>query len=259
MKKACSSRLIPPAPFFLLGEGGAKAPSPSRERGLGVRRIGILLLVGALCGCDESPKVMPNTVSNVITGEDKPSQISHNTSMNFSSEGMLRAILHAGRVETYETKHYTWLDSGVKVDFYNSEGLHSSVLTSLTARVNSTNNNMTAYGHVHIVSDSGTTVDTDSLEWTNQSQTVHSDAPVHIVEKNGRVTDGIGFESDQGLAHYRILHPVIEAPTSTYEQSTGTNRPSLKPEQPIIPGARAMNGTPGFSLPNITDTLGKKK
>src|SRR5205807_366220 len=30
-----SGCLIPPAPFSLLGEGGAKDPSPSRERGLG--------------------------------------------------------------------------------------------------------------------------------------------------------------------------------------------------------------------------------
>ena len=53
----------------------------------------------------------------------------------------------------------------------------------------------------------GTTVDTDSLEWDNKAQTIHSDAPVHIVEKDGRVTDGIGFESDQNLEHYHIMRP----------------------------------------------------
>ena len=46
---------------------------------------------------------------------------------NFSASGVLRAILHAGRVQTFETKRYTWLDSSVRVDFYNKDGIHSSV------------------------------------------------------------------------------------------------------------------------------------
>jgi LPS export ABC transporter protein LptC len=226
-----------------------------------LKACAIALITTTISGCDESPKVMPNTVNVIGFGADKPSQISYNTSMNFSNAGMLRAILHAKRVETYDTKHYTWLDSGVRVDFYDREGLHSSVLTSLTARVNSINNNMTAYGHVHIVSDSGTTVDTDSLEWINQTQIIHSDAPVHIVEKNGRITNGIGFESDQNLAHYQILRPTIEAPSGTF-QPNGTTSPnsstSLRPAQPLIPGAGAIpgsnNGRTELRLPSIQDT-----
>ncbi len=201
------------------------------------------MLSYALLGCDEGPKVMPSTANAPITGADKPGQVSYNTSMNFSASGILRAILHAGRVETFETKHYTWLDSNVRVDFYNKEGVHSSVLTSRSARVNTLNNNMTAYDHVHILSDSGTTVDTDSLEWENQAQLIHSDAPVHIVEKSGRVTDGIGFESDQNLEHYHILHPTIVAPAGTFESHKPSEN-SLKPPSPEVPGAHAMQAAP---------------
>jgi LPS export ABC transporter protein LptC len=193
-----------------------------------------------LFGCDESPKVAPSTAPAPL-GANKPATVSYNTSMNFSSEGVLRAILHAGRVQTYEMKQYTWLDSGVRVDFYNGSGLHSSVLTSQSAEVNSTNNNMTAYGHVHIVSDSGTTVDTDSLQWDNKTQHVQSAAPVHIVEKNGRTTDGIGFESDQNLEHYHILHPTIIAPTGSYQTPGPRNQP---PQLQTVPGAGAMQQQP---------------
>ena len=202
-----------------------------------------LVILALFLGCDEGPKVMPSTANAPITGADKPGQVSYNTSMNFSASGVLRAILHAGRVQTYETKRYTWLDSSVRVDFYNKDGLHSSVLTSLTARVNTTNNNMTAYGHVHIISDSGTTVDTDSLEWDNKSQTIHSDAPVHIVEKDGRVTDGIGFESDQNLEHYHIMRPIIVAPNGTFETRKSSEN-ELKPLTPEVPGAGAMKSAP---------------
>ena len=205
------------------------------------RLIPLCLLFSVLVGCDESPKVAPST-ANIPLGTEA-AQVSYNTSMNFSSDGQLRAILHAGRVQTFEMKHETLLDSGVRVDFYDREGLHSSVLTSLRARVNSMNNDMTAYGHVHIVSDSGATVDTDSLLWDNRSQTVHSDAPVHIVEKNGRVTDGIGFESDQNLEHYHILRPTILAPSSTFGAQT-SQRDALRPATHPVPGAGAMQQQP---------------
>ncbi|MFI5200920.1 MAG: LPS export ABC transporter periplasmic protein LptC [Candidatus Kapaibacterium sp.] len=213
----------------------------------------ILIVMAVFMGCDESPKVMPSAAPAPL-GANKPATVSFNTSMNFSSEGVLRAILHAGRVQTYETKQYTWLDSGVRVDFYKGDGLHSSVLHSQSAEVNSTNNNMTAYGHVHIVSDSGTTVDTDSLQWDNKTQEVQSDAPVHIVEKNGRVTDGIGFESDQNLDHYHIMHPTIIAPTGSYQTPTPGSRNMPPPQLQTVPGAGAMQQSP-LGLP--VDTVAK--
>ncbi len=205
-----------------------------------IRCVLACLFLSLFISCDEGPKVAPSTAAEPL-GANEAAQVSYNTSMIFSSDGLLRAILHAGRVEAFETRHYTWLDSGVRVDFYNNEGEHSSVLTSQSARVNSINNDMTAYGHVRIVSDSGTTVNTDSLLWDNKSQMVHSDAPVHIVEKNGRTTDGIGFESDQNLAHYHILHPTIIAPSGTFSTSHGTPAP---PAQPYIPGSNAMQQQP---------------
>jgi LPS export ABC transporter protein LptC len=228
-----------------------------RGSGIGYRWKAILfcLALGCsfLCGCDESPKVMPSAAPTPL-GANKPATVSYNTSMNFSSDGVLRAILHAGRVQTYDTKQYTWLDSGVRVDFYKGDGLHSSVLHSQSAEVNSTNNNMTAYGHVHIVSDSGTTVDTDSLQWDNKTQEVQSAAPVHIVEKNGRTTDGIGFESDQNLDHYHIMHPTIIAPTGSYQMQPSGSRNMPLPQLQTVPGAGAMQQSP-LGLP--VDTVAK--
>lgn len=215
-----------------------------------------------LAGCHESPKISPGTTATPVNG-DKPAQISYQTSMNFSSDGLLRAILHAGRVQTFEFQHYTWLDSGVRVDFYNGRGEHSSILTSLRAKVNANNNNMTAYGHVQIVSDSGTIVNTDSLDWDNKTQTIHSNSAVHIVEKDGRTTDGIGFESDQNLEHYHILHTTIIAPSSGFQtRRSGSGDNDLKPQSPAIPGAGAMNPPklqPLTLTPSKLDSVSSKK
>jgi LPS export ABC transporter protein LptC len=222
----------------------------------------IVAALFAIAGCDESPKVSPSASGTAVNG-DKPAQVSYKTSMNFSSDGLLRAILHAGRVQTFDLQHYSLLDSGVKVDFYNGTGVHSSILTSDRAKVNSTNNNMTAYGHVHIVSDSGTIVDTDSLDWDNKSQTIHSTAAVHIVEKDGRTTDGIGFESDQNLANYHILHTTIVAPSSGFQQRSGQpDENDLKPEEQAVPGGGGINPPvlqPLMSIPAKPDSERLKK
>jgi LPS export ABC transporter protein LptC len=215
----------------------------------------LLLLLLGLIACNEAPKVLPSTVkqtTNGVIGSDKPSQVSYNTSMNFTSDGRLNAILNAGRVEQYDLKHITWLDSGVKVDFYNRDGRHSSRLTSDKALIEFTTNNMTAYGHVHIVSDSGTIVDTDSLEWHNKEATLHSNSPVHIVEKNGRTTDGVGFESDQNLEHYKIMHPVIMTPSEGFQGQQRRPGNSMQPPTTVVPGAGAFGNQPKVIMPDST-------
>lgn len=210
-----------------------------------------LLALLLLVGCEDSEKVQPVSVAGAL---DRPAQISYNTTMTFSAEGIIKAVLHARKVRTYEDQRYTYLDSGVRVEFFDRLGKHSTTLTSQSASINLSTNDMTAYTNVHIVSDSGTVVDTDSLQWLNRDQRLHSDSHVRIAEKNGRVTTGIGFDGDQNLTHYSILRPTIEAPAETW--STGA-RPSLKPEQQEIPGSRAFAPQPQLQL-GIPDSSNKR-
>src|SRR5205823_1227780 len=111
-------------------------------------------------------------------------------------------------------------------------GKHSSVLTSHRAFIDDNTKNMTAYDSVKVLSDSGTLVETDSLLWDNGTHKMHSDAYVRITEKSGRITRGHGFESDQDLVNYKILLPIIDAPSSTFENMN--NRPTFSsPTQPL--------------------------
>jgi LPS export ABC transporter protein LptC len=149
--------------------------------------------------------------------------------MSFSSDGKVRAVMNARGVRVFEQKRYTLLDSAVHVDFFDGDANHSSVLTSHRAYIDDNTKNMTAYDSVRVLSDSGTLVETDSLLWDNLTHKLHSDAFVRITEKSGRITRGHGFESDQDLVNYKILLPIIDAPSSTFEN---------------------MNRTPSFSSPS---------
>ncbi len=183
-----------------------------------LRRTKVLLAMTTifiLSSCT-SNEIKPNTAPLAST-DDLPSQISAHTRMSFSSGGKIRAVMNAKGVRTFEQKRYTLLDSSVHVDFFDRDANHSSVLTSRRAFIDDNTKNMTAYDSVRVLSDSGTLVETDSLLWDNATHKLRSDAFVRITEKTGRITRGHGFESDQDLINYKILLPIIDAPSSTFE------------------------------------------
>lgn len=196
--------------------------------------LALLLLVA----CGQDPKLQPG-ITGIINPEEQPTQVSYNTTLHFSSEGKQRATLLAGRIRVYDRRKQTVLDSSVRVDFFDKQGKHSSALTARWANINDVTRMMVAYDSVKIVSDSGTTVYTDSLTWDNQTQRISSPAFVRIVEKNGRVTTGHGFESDQTLSNYKILRTTIVAPGSSLEDMSPrsaprTNAPIGSPSAPLF-------------------------
>ena len=200
----------------------------------------VMPLILNSCGSNE---VKPNTAS-LTSSDDLPTQTSAHTRMAFSSDGKIRAVMNATGVRVFEQRRYTLLDTSVRVDFFDRESNHSSVLTSRRAFIDDNTKNMTAYDSVQVRSDSGTVVETDSLLWDNLLHRLHSDAFVKISEKSGRTTRGHGFESDQDLINYKILYPLIDAPSTTFENMNGSPAFS-SPGSPSNP----LNGPQPFSLP----------
>jgi len=198
-----------------------------------------LLFMFFLASCS-SNEVKPSTAP-LTSSDELPSQTSAHTRMTFSSDGKVRAVMHAFGVRMFEQKRYTLLDSAVHVDFFDRDGDHSSVLTSHRAFIDDNTKNMTAYDSVKILSDSGTLVETDSLLYDNATHKMHSDAFVRITEKTGRITRGHGFESDQDLINYKILLPIIDAPSNTFDNLNGP--------APLTSPGHNLEMTPSLPLP----------
>lgn len=180
----------------------------------------------------EGDEVKPDLLPVAITKE-VPTQTSWNARLSFSTDGVVRGVLSARRVRVYETQRKTILDSNIKVDFFGADSKHTSVLTASWAHINDASKDMTAFDSVKIRSDNGVLVETDSLVWFNQTRKVRSDAFVRITEKNGRITTGMGFESDQDLINYHILRPVIVAPSSAFQNSNASPTFNYSPAPPI--------------------------
>jgi LPS export ABC transporter protein LptC len=163
-------------------------------------RVVACLLLSLLVGsCEE--KLRPSLVP---VQDELPSQESWRSRVIFSDSAHVKAILWAGHIAVYATGHFTLLDDSVHVDFYNERGEHASTLTARRGKVDDLTDNFEAHENVVVVSDSGTTLRTDRLYWTNADRTIHTDAYVDIVSPTEHIS-GTGMISDEALKKYKIF------------------------------------------------------
>ncbi|HTK81688.1 MAG TPA: LPS export ABC transporter periplasmic protein LptC [Bacteroidota bacterium] len=169
----------------------------------------LLVLVVILTACEE--RIKPSVATGL--GRDLPSQESWNAKITFTDSGKVTGILRAGHIASYTEKKYTLLDSNIIVDFYDDHQQHTSTLTAKRGKVIDVTNDFEAHDHVVVVSDSGTTLKTDELYWTNATRKVHTPAYVEITSPKEQL-QGHGFESDQDLKHYTIFKVTGKAKTN---------------------------------------------
>ncbi|MBI5472000.1 MAG: LPS export ABC transporter periplasmic protein LptC [Ignavibacteriae bacterium] len=153
-----------------------------------------------LCSCEE--KLKPSVVP--LPNSEIPSQESWNSTITFSDSARLKAILWAGHIARFSTQRMTILSESIRVDFYDQDQRHSSLLTARRGRVNDATQDFAAFGNVVVVSDSGTTLKTDSLFWNNANRKITTQSFVDISSPSEHIM-GQGMESDQGLKNYKIF------------------------------------------------------
>jgi len=166
---------------------------------------GFLLLHFA--GCEG--KVKP-PVTNLELGQEVPSQESWNATITFTDSGRVTGILRAGHIVDYAMKKLTYLDSMISVDFYDDSMRHTSVLTAQRGIVNNATQDLEAHENVVVVSDSGSTLRSESLFWTSRTQKIHTPDYVEITTPTEKI-QGHGFESDRSLKNRKIFRVTGQA------------------------------------------------
>ncbi len=163
----------------------------------------ILLFVSVFVFACSDDKIKPKLI-NIGEEQSVPTQESWDSKIVFSENGDLKAILYSDHISVFEDKKFTLLD-GVKIDFFDNDGKHTSVLTSKSGKVEDDTQNMYAIDSVVAVSDSGRTLLTDELIWINKTKKIKTDKFVTILDKEEKI-EGYGFESDQSLENYVIYN-----------------------------------------------------
>jgi LPS export ABC transporter protein LptC len=168
-------------------------------------RFGIAALL-LIAGCGE--KINPSV--QTLPESSLPSQESWRSTVYFTDSARIKAVLWAGHIADFQSRRITLLDDSVHVDFFDTQGRHTSLLTARRGKVDDATQDFVAYEDVVVVSDSGSTMKTDSLFWTNADRTIHTNAFVDITSPTEHIM-GQGLVSDQDLKNYRIFRVTGQA------------------------------------------------
>lgn len=160
----------------------------------------ICLAVPAL-GCQGQP------ASTSSGGEDRiPDQEARDFTLTESSEGKKTWTLWASYAAMYHDRNVVDARE-VRIEFFDAEQRRFSTLVADRGLVFQRTNDLEARGNVRVTTESGVTMETDSLRWLNATGKIVSDAYVRVT-RQGDVVTGYGFESDPNLDHFNITRQV---------------------------------------------------
>ena len=147
------------------------------------------------------------SVENMNSRDGLPDQESWGVNIILTDQGIIRAKVESGHLEKYNAKEFILLNNDVKVDFFDANENHTSVLTSQQAEVDQKSNDMKAFGNVVVVSDSGITLYSETLSWKSKDEKLQTKEEIMITTLDNDTLYGIGFESDSDLKNWQIIEP----------------------------------------------------
>jgi LPS export ABC transporter protein LptC len=171
-----------------------------------------IIFILFIAGCSND-NVKP-TINTSLKSSELPSQESWNSTIVFSDSGKTKAILTTGHLRAFDQLQETLFDDGLKVDFYDTNMVKTSTITSQRGKVNDATKDLYAIDSVVAVNDSGTVLKTQELEFRNNDQKIVSDKFVTIISPKETI-QGYGFESDRSLRNYVIYNITYVTRTDT--------------------------------------------
>jgi len=160
----------------------------------------IWIAVSAL-GCQGEP------ASTSSGGEVQiPDQEARDFTLTESSEGKKSWTLWASYAAMYNDRNLVDAKE-VRIEFFDAKQQRFSTLVADRGLVFQRTNDLEARGNVRVTTETGVTMETDSLRWLNATGKIVSDAYVRVT-REGDVVTGYGFESDPNLDHFNITRQV---------------------------------------------------
>lgn len=161
----------------------------------------VVIIVAVMISCSNNGSEDDQKTSTI----EFPDQESWNSTLTITKDGQKVSIVQAAYYKKFSTKNIAYISEGLQADFFNDKGQHTSILTSQGGEVNDLDQDMIAYGNVIVVSDSGTTLHSDTLKWDNERQKIISEIPVMITSGTDTLY-GDTFISDPSLENYELTN-----------------------------------------------------
>ncbi len=168
-----------------------------------VQIVLLLALTTALCvSCEDSSTTV---VSHPTNPEVVPTMTTSDVQTVISDSGMTRYRIAAplwNMFEEAKEPHWTF-PKGVKCEELNKNYEPVTSIKCDSAYFDKNNALWTLTGNVRISNVNNDLILTDQMTWDQRSHQMYSDAFIHI-EKQGRIIEGYGYESNERLTTYQL-------------------------------------------------------
>ncbi|MFI5221715.1 MAG: LPS export ABC transporter periplasmic protein LptC [Bacteroidia bacterium] len=163
--------------------------------------IFFLLCAGFISCQNDIEKVRVMTEKNNL-----PVETGKTVQMNYTDSGYLKARVFAPLMERYanDEKNYTEMKKGLTAYFFNRNRKVESYLRSKYAIRYDRDRRMVARTDVVLVNYKGDTLNTEELNWDENTQRIFSDKAVRITTPD-EIIFGEGFESSTEFDRYKIF------------------------------------------------------
>lgn len=164
-----------------------------------VSSLGMLMTALVWAACSDLTESSPESTSK---DANIPDQEGWNSKAVFTTKGVIEAELYSKHLMRWNNQKLTTFGQGLRVEFYE-KGEHNATLTSDSGEVRGNTNNLSAFGNVVIVSDSGLTMRTEKIYWDDQKQLVFADGFVTMTSAEDTL-NGYEFESNKDLSNWKM-------------------------------------------------------
>jgi LPS export ABC transporter protein LptC len=167
----------------------------------------VVLLAILLSACTSKPKKVEQ-MTIALSREQLPVLTTDCVTTLISDSGITRYKIEAMQWLVYDKTDtpYQEFPQGIYLEQFGEDLSVKASLKADYAHYNENEQVWTLRGSVHALNLEGEQFDTEELKWNQQTHRVFSDSAIHITREKS-IIEGVGFESNEQMTKYTILHP----------------------------------------------------
>jgi LPS export ABC transporter protein LptC len=160
-----------------------------------------------MVACSSKPKKV-EAVQMALTREQLPVLTTDSVTTLISDSGITRYRIEAAQWLVYDKtpEPYQEFPKGIYLEQFDENLNVEASLKANYAHYHENEQIWTLRGDVHALNLEGEQFDTQELLWDQKTHRVYSDSSIHITREKS-IIEGVGFESNEQMSKYTILHP----------------------------------------------------
>ena len=178
----------------------------------------VMLLAVFLCACASSSQKEGEGLS-LISRDSLPVLTGDTVSTLISDSGITRYRIETPKWLVFDKKEPTYQEfpEGIYLEQFDEDLSVQASLKADYAYYNEPDQHWTLRGNVHAMNRKGEHFDTQELNWDQRAHRVYSDSAIHITRERS-IIEGVGFESNEEMSKYTIMHPTGVFPIDEEEE-----------------------------------------